>query len=280
MRLEDYRALVEALLPSVLAAGRIEMRHFATDVEVETKADTTPVTIADQEAEVVLTQALHLAAPGVPVIAEEAVSAGCVPAVEDAFFLVDPLDGTRAFIKGSPEFTINVGLVVGGRPIFGIIYAPALDQLYVTVGAGEAVEATLSPHDEVTSLSQLALKPLATRQPDPKALVAFASRSHAAQSTDEFLSHLAIAEKRKASSSLKFCLIARGEADLYARLGQTSEWDTAAGQAILAAAGGCVTTLDGAPLSYGKREGGYANPQFVAWAREPLLPPTAGSQVP
>ena len=113
--------------------------------------------------------------------------------------------------------------------------------------------------------------PLATREPDPKALIAFASRSHASETTEAFLQRLPIAEKRKASSSLKFCLIARGEADLYARLGQTSEWDTAAGQAILAAAGGSVTTLDGAPLVYGKSEAGFANPQFVAWAREPLL---------
>lgn len=280
MTLEDYRALVEALLPSVLVAGRIEMRHFAAGVEVETKADTTPVTIADHEAEEVLTEALQRAAPGVPVIAEEAVAAGRVPAVEDAFFLVDPLDGTRAFIKGSPEFTINIGLIVGQRPVFGIIYAPALDQLFVTLGPGVSVEATLSTQMDVTRLSQLELKPLKTRQPDPKALVAFASRSHAGQSTDEFLRHLTIAEKRKASSSLKFCLIARGDADLYARLGQTSEWDTAAGQAILDAAGGCVTTLDGAPLRYGKRDGGYANPHFVAWARGPLLPRSDASEVP
>jgi 3'(2'), 5'-bisphosphate nucleotidase len=112
---------------------------------------------------------------------------------------------------------------------------------------------------------------LATREPDRNALVAFASRSHASQSTDEFLARLPIVEKRKASSSLKFCLIARGEADLYARLGQTSEWDTAAGQAILAAAGGCVTTLEGEPLLYGKRDEGFANPHFIAWGREPLL---------
>ena len=120
-------------------------------------------------------------------------------------------------------------------------------------------------------LADCVLTRLATRQPDPQALVAFASRSHASQSTDAFLQRLPIAEKRRASSSLKFCLIARGEADLYARLGQTSEWDTAAGQAILAAAGGSVTTLDGQPLTYGKRDAGYANPHFIAWAREPLL---------
>ncbi len=271
MKLEEYGALVEALLPAVLAAGRVEMRHFAAGVEVSTKADTTPVTVADHEAEEILTEALHRTAPGVPVIAEEAVAAGRVPAVKDTFFLVDPLDGTRAFIKGSAEFTINIGLVIRQEPVFGIIYAPALGQFFATIAPDRSIEAAISPDDEAPGLARIELKRLATRAPDPKALVAFASRSHATQSTDEFLKHLPITEKRKASSSLKFCLIARGEADLYARLGQTSEWDTAAGQAILTAAGGCVTTLDGAPLAYGKREGGYANPHFIAWGREPIL---------
>lgn len=274
MKLEEYGALVEALLPAVLAAGRTEMRHFAAGVEVSTKADATPVTIADQEAEEILTEALHRTAPGIPVIAEEAVAAGRLPAVQDAFFLVDPLDGTRAFIKGSAEFTVNIGLIIEHQPVFGIIYAPALNQFYATLGPNEAIEAALSPSEETATLAGLALKRLATRAPDPNSLVAFASRSHATQGTDEFLKHLPITEKRRASSSLKFCLVARGEADLYARLGQTSEWDTAAGQAILTAAGGCVTTLDGAPLRYGKREGGYANPHFVAWGREPMLPPS------
>ena len=248
------------------------MRHFKTGVEVATKADTTPVTVADHEAEEVLTQALHHAAPGIPVIAEEAVAAGRVPVTQDAFFLVDPLDGTRAFIKGSPEFTINIGLIVERRPVFGIIYAPALEQLFATVGPHESVATVIAPDSDGADLASTKLTRLATREPDRKALVAFASRSHAAQSTDEFLKHLPIAEKRKASSSLKFCLIARGEADLYARIGETTEWDTAAGQAILTAAGGCVTTLDGRPLLYGKKEVGYANPHFIAWAREPLLP--------
>ncbi len=273
MRLEEYGSLVEALLPAVMAAGRVEMGHFAAGVEVSTKADATPVTIADHEAEEILTEALHRVSPGVPVIAEEAVAAGRVPAVEDAFFLVDPLDGTRAFIKGSPEFTINIGLVVAHQPVFGIIYVPARSEFFATLGPNDAIEANISTDDVSPSLSRCNLKRLVTRVPDRNALVAFASRSHATQDTEEFFKHLPIAERRKASSSLKFCLIARGEADLYARLGQTSEWDTAAGHAILNAAGGCVTTLDGKPLQYGKRDGGYANPHFVAWGREPLLPP-------
>jgi 3'(2'), 5'-bisphosphate nucleotidase len=270
MRADDCQRLLKALLPSVLAAGRIEMRHFAAGVSVTTKADATPVTIADHEAEEVLVAGLHSAAPGVPIIAEEAVAAGKVPAIGERFFLVDPLDGTRAFINRSPEFTINVGLVEHRRSVFGLIYAPALNLLFATIGPGQAIEATVEPEDRA-DLEGLALRPLHTREPDPKALIAFASRSHASESTDAFLTRLHIAEKRKASSSLKFGLIARGEADLYARLGETSEWDTAAGQAILLAAGGCVTTIEGAPLEYGKAEARFANPRFVAWARTPLL---------
>ena len=271
MEAEECRRLLDALLPAVLAAGRIEMRHFAAGVAVATKADTTPVTIADHEAEEVLIAGLRTAAPGVPVIAEEAVAAGRVPPIGDAFFLVDPLDGTRAFINRSPEFTVNIGLIERGQPVFGVIYAPALQLLFATIAPGRAVEASIAPEAEGFALKGLHLKPLATREPDPKALIAFASRSHASETTEAFLKRLPIAEKRKASSSLKFCLIARGEADLYARLGQTNEWDTAAGQAILAAAGGSVTTIDGEPLVYGKSGAGFANPQFVAWARKPLL---------
>jgi 3'(2'), 5'-bisphosphate nucleotidase len=271
MKVEDYPGLVDALLPAVLAAGRIEMKHFKSGVVVETKADETPVTIADREAEAALVEGLKYAAPGVPVIAEEAVAAGRVPEIADAFYLVDPLDGTRAFINSSPEFTINVGLVEYGKPVFGIIYAPALDLLFATLAPDQAVEVKIAPDADVSTLEQCELKPLHGRDPDPKALTAFASRSHAAETTEAFLSRLPIVEKRKASSSLKFCLIARGEADLYARLGQTSEWDTAAGQAILQAAGGSVTTVDGKELSYAKKEGGFANPHFVAWARQCLL---------
>jgi 3'(2'), 5'-bisphosphate nucleotidase len=270
MQADDCQRLLKALLPAVLAAGRIEMRHFAAGVTVSTKADATPVTVADHEAEEAIIAGLHSAAPGVPVIAEEAVAAGQVPAIGERFFLVDPLDGTRAFINRSPEFTINIGLIENQQPVFGVIYAPALNLLFATVAPGQAVEATVAPEDRA-DLDGLELRQLHTREPDPAALIAFASRSHAAESTDAFLKRLHIAEKRKASSSLKFGLIARGEADLYARLGQTSEWDTAAGQAILVAAGGCVTTIEGAPLAYGKTDARFANPQFVAWARKPLL---------
>jgi 3'(2'), 5'-bisphosphate nucleotidase len=270
MRREDNAHLVDALLPAVLEAGRIEMAHFTAGVSAMQKADETPVTIADHEAEEALLQGLRGAAPGVPVIAEEEVAAGRTPAIGDRFFLVDPLDGTRAFIRKSPEFTINIGLVQGDRPVFGIIYAPAMQAFFATLAPDRAVEAKISPDAKATRLADCGPSDLATREPDPKALIAFASRSHAGQNTDEFLKRLAISEKRRASSSIKFCLIARGEADLYARLGETSEWDTAAGHAILVAAGGSVTTADGQPLQYGKAQARFINPDFVAWARAPL----------
>lgn len=271
MAIDADRGLLEALLPVVLAAGRIEMNYFDAGVEVQTKADATPVTVADHEAEVVLVDGLNKVAPGVPVIAEESVAAGKVPETGGEFFLVDPLDGTRAFIANKPDFTINIGLVRDNQPIFGIIYAPALGMFFATLSPQDAVEADIAPDSQGERLSDYTFRPLLARDPDPNALVAFTSRSHAAHDTDAFLNRLPITETKKASSSLKFCLIARGEADLYARLGQTSEWDTAAGQAILTAAGGSVTTLDGAPLAYGKRSEGYINPHFVAWARGPLL---------
>lgn len=271
MTIDADRGLLEAMLPAVLAAGRIEMSYFGAGVEVQTKADATPVTVADHEAEVVLVDGLNKVAPGVPVIAEESVAAGKVPETKGEFFLVDPLDGTRAFIARKPDFTINIGLVRDSRPVFGIIYAPALGKFFATLSPQDAVEADIAPDAQGERLADYTFRPLHARDPDPNALVAFASRSHAAQDTDEFLNRLPITETKKASSSLKFCLIARGEADLYARLGQTSEWDTAAGQAILTAAGGSVTTLDGAPLAYGKRGDRYINPHFVAWARGPLL---------
>jgi 3'(2'), 5'-bisphosphate nucleotidase len=266
----DHVSLASALLPAVLAAARVEMHHFKAGVAVETKADSSPVTVADREAEAILLEGLRLAAPGVPVIAEES-AAKNLSAPGSAFFLVDPLDGTRGFAKGSPEFTINIGLVVESVPVFGLVYAPALAELYVTLGPKRAVYAQLPPDREGVVLAECGFVSLHTRTPDPAALVALVSRSHQDHpETQAILARHRVARTDYISSSIKFCLIARGQADFYPRLGPTSEWDTAAGQAILAAAGGSVTTLEGAPLSYGNWGKGFRNPAFIAWAREPL----------
>jgi 3'(2'), 5'-bisphosphate nucleotidase len=270
MRPPDHCALARVLLPSVLAAGRIELRHFTAGVAVERKADASPVTAADREAEAVLVEGIAKAEPGVPVVAEESLASGQTPRSADAFFLVDPLDGTREFIKGCPEFTINIGLIVDRRPVFGIVYAPVLEALYVTLGADAAIHVRTAIGAETVDIAGLRHTPLRTRAPDVGALVALESRSHRTPATEAFLARYDIAAARQAGSSVKFCRIAAGEADLYPRLGTTCEWDTAAGHAILAAAGGSVATLDGRELVYGKS--GYRNPDFVAWGRRPLAP--------
>lgn len=267
----DHTRLASALLPAVLAAGAIEMRHYRDGCAVETKGDQSPVTIADREAEAVLVAAIEAAAPGVPVIAEEAVAAGKIPAIGSEFFLVDPLDGTREFIEQRGEFTVNVALIRDGEPVFGIVYAPAMDELFVTLASDLATMTRIAPSETMVALERLA--PIRTRTPDTTALVALASRSHSNPETEAFLARYAIASRASAGSSLKFCAIARGAADIYPRLGPTMEWDTAAGDAVLRAAGGSVTTLDGKPLRYGTTAGDLRNPHFIAWATpEPLAP--------
>lgn len=272
MHEREFRPLAEALLGAVLAAGRVQMDHFASGVAVERKADSSPVTVADRLSEEIILESLAHAAPGVPVIAEEAVAAGQIPDIGDVFFLVDPLDGTNGYSKGRREFTINIGLVEQRRPVFGIVYAPALADFYVTLGPAEAANARLEPHSPVSGLADCPLARVRTRVPDPNLLSALTSQSHLNAATTQFLDRYGVIERRAVASSLKFGLLARGEADLYARTGPTSEWDTAAGHAVLAAAGGTVTKLSGEPLLYGNVEHGFLNPEFVAWGRQPLPP--------
>ena len=270
----DHLALANALLAAVLEAGAVEMRHYRAGVAVETKADDSPVTLADQEAEVLLIAAIRKAAPGVPIVAEEAVAAGEMPVMGRRFFLVDPLDGTREFINKRDEFTVNIALVEDGVPCFGIVYVPALGDLYVTVGKDACVYARVAPD---SALAAAKAKAIHVRKPDPAALTAVASRSHLTPATETYLAQYKIAARRDAGSSLKFCLIARGLADIYPRLGPTMAWDTAAGHAVLLAAGGLVTDMQGAALTYGTRTGGtpkdrLLNPHFVAWgAAEPII---------
>jgi 3'(2'), 5'-bisphosphate nucleotidase len=269
MQAKDFRFLADSLLSAVLAAARVQMAYLATGVAVQTKADQSPVTVADQESEAILLEGLARAAPGLPVVSEEAAAAGNIPAVEGTFFLVDPLDGTKPFIRREPHFTINIALIEGCNPVFGLLYAPALADLYVTVGPGEVGAARLAPTSEAGSLADCALVPLRTRVPDPNALRALVSQTHLDKATQRFLDGYPIVERRSLPSSLKFGLMVRGEADIYPRAGTTSEWDTAAGHAVLVAAGGTVTAFDGRPLLYGKP--GFRNSGgFVAWGRTPL----------
>ena len=265
----DHRRLTNQLLPAVLAAGQLEMGYFDAGCDVVTKADNSPVTIADQQAEAMIVAALAGILPGYPIVAEEAYAAGIRPTLFDPFLLVDALDGTKQFVSGHREFTINIALIRGGKPVYGVVYAPALGDLLVTDGPSRALRARITPADGVTSLDAANPVPIRVAPSGRGGLVALQSRSRNFESTNRFLQAFPIREKRLLGSSYKFCLIACGEADLYPQLGDTREWDTAAGEAVLVAAGGYVAMLDGAPLEYGKSAAGYLNPPFIA-ASAPL----------
>jgi 3'(2'), 5'-bisphosphate nucleotidase len=274
-RLTDFAALADALLPAVLEAGALEMRYFRNGVIVSHKSDLSPVTIADREAETILLEALHRVAPQIPVIAEEAASAGNIPAIGSTFFLVDPLDGTREFIGGSEDFTVNIALVRDGVPLFGIVYAPATGQLFAGLGTGGEPDSALEVQiagdiSRIRSLGDLRPRAIRCRTADLAALTVVSSRSHRTEAVERFLSPFNVRERRHVGSSLKFAAVARGDADLYPRFGSINEWDTAAGHAVLAAAGGTVTTFDGRPLVYGKAAAKYLNPDFIAWGSPDL----------
>ncbi|MEW5422800.1 3'(2'),5'-bisphosphate nucleotidase CysQ [Amorphus sp. 3PC139-8] len=257
------RPAVTDLIPAAIEAGAEILRVYAAgDMTVETKADSSPVTEADQTAEAVILAHLRRLAPEIPVVAEEEVAAGRVPEAAPAFFLVDPLDGTKEFINRNGEFTVNIALVVGGAPVSGVVYVPAMGEIYHgTVGEG-AVRAEVRDGAIVDS------RPIAVRPAPAAGPTVLASRSHRSPETDAFIERVKAAEIVNAGSSLKFCRIAAGEADLYPRLAPTMEWDTAAGDAVLRAAGGVTVTLDGVPLGYGKRGRAdakdFLNPWFVA----------------
>lgn len=263
----DYRRLSSELTAAAHRAGRRIMSHCG-QADVELKHDRSPVTAADREADAILLDCLSRMAPDTPVISEESSPSEPIGA-SACFFLVDPLDGTKEFIGGRKEFTVNIALVERDTPRFGLVYAPALAKLFVTLARDEAVTAPLDPALPNPGLSALDLTPLRTRAADPKALTAAVSRSHFDAQTEAFLKEHHIAETFPSGSSLKFCCLAEGNADVYPRFGRTMEWDTAAGHAILTAAGGVVLDESGAPLRYGKRDQHYANPAFIAWGRAP-----------
>lgn len=255
----------ERLIETAHRAGKAIMTYYGEAPEVELKADASPVTAADKEAEIIILDALVDIAPDIPIISEEAASAGDIPTVDETFFLVDPLDGTKEFINARSDFTVNIALIENGSPVFGIIYAPARDTVYLTTSRESSAQGTLRPTQDS---NQVALSPIATREP-PNGLTAVMSRSHLNAETKEFLDNYEIADSAQAGSSLKFCLLANGTADVYPRLARTMEWDTAAGDAILRTAGGIVLNMEGQPMRYGKAGEQFANSSFVAWGRMP-----------
>jgi len=252
------RALLRRLDALALAAGAQILEHYAAaEVSAEWKADGSPVTEADQAAERVILAGLHDLGLALPVVAEEAAAAGDVPAIGGGpFVLVDPLDGTREFLSRNGEFTVNIAVIEDERPTLGLVHAPALGETY----GGLAGDGAWRRRGDRSS------EAIRARACPAEGAVVVASRAHGDPAKIEaFLTDRRVAGRKTIGSSLKFCLLAAGEADLYPRFGRTMEWDTAAGHAVLAAAGGRVETVDGAPLTYGKP--GFENPEFVAWGR-------------
>jgi 3'(2'), 5'-bisphosphate nucleotidase len=265
----ELTALLAPLSDAAREAGDRIVEIARRGFDIETKRDSSPVTEADRAAEAVILSALAKVAPGLPVIAEEEVAAGRIPSHDDDYFLVDPLDGTKEFARGGSDFTVNIGLILGGVPTLGIVYAPSTRRLHRGI-IGQGAELEIDGRRSTISVRERGSE-----------TIAVASKSHLNQATVDYLA-AAVGECDYASigSSLKFCIVAEGNADIYPRLSPTSEWDTAAGHAVVLAAGGRVDGPDGQPLSYGKSA--FLNRGFVAtgaWrapAIQPWLEPFSG----
>ena len=255
--------ILNGLIEAALAGGAEILDVYATEFAVRQKGDESPVTEADHRAEAIILKRLADLMPGVPVVAEEEMSGGHVPDLSGhRFILVDPLDGTREFVARNNEFTVNIAVVDSGYPVAGVVYAPALGLIYTgVVGEGAGVGHVVG--HEITEW-----KAAKVREIPAEGLTVLASRNHCGPETEDLLARLPVNNRISAGSSLKFCRLAEGAADFYPRFGPTMEWDTAAGDAVLRAAGGRVVTLDGGLLSYGKRDVAgakdFANPWFLA----------------
>jgi 3'(2'), 5'-bisphosphate nucleotidase len=249
-----------ALLPPVrdlaVQAAAAIMEFYTDDMQTETKGDGSPVTLADRAADAVILAGLRALTPDIPVVTEEEVSEGRIPDISGGtFWLVDPLDGTKEFIKRNGEFTVNIALILNGEPALGVVLLPATGEVYAAAGPGTAIRSRPLSKDE----------PISVRPVPAAGLTVLSSRSHADDAAvDEFLKGRRVAARLAAGSSLKFCRVAEGAGDVYPRLGPTCEWDIAAGHAVLLGAGGSLTQIDGEPLTYGKAAR-FLNPHFVAW---------------
>ena len=269
-------ALLQRIEELALDAGREILDVQRTGVTSESKADASPVTEADRRAEAVILEGLRRSFPDIPCVAEEEASSGTLPRnIGGRFFLVDPLDGTKEFISGRPDFTVNIALIVDGVSTIGVVYAPAKLSIYSGL-PGHALRTNVSPDGDLYSRQSIHV-----RYSGPRPTIV-ASRSHCTAETDAFIDLYPHSETTSVGSSLKFCLLASGRADIYPRFGRTMEWDTAAGDAVLRAAGGCTLTFDGQSLNYGKRnqpdDVDFANPWFIACGGDELLAAEAASQ--
>jgi len=255
--------LLDELTSIVSAAAAAIVAACAGSLDTRTKADLTPVTAADHAAEAVILEGLARLLPGMCVVSEEAAGRALPARIPDSFVLVDPLDGTRELVAGREEFTINLAIVDGERPRLGIVAAPAQGLLWRGIEGRGAERLRLSPGAPANAAQA---RSVVRTRPAPRAgLVAAVSRSHLDPQTEALLARLPIADRYMCGSAVKFCQIAEGIADVYPRLSPTCEWDVAAGHAVLAAAGGVVTTPEGAPLSYGRIAENFRVPAFVAW---------------
>ncbi|MDX6807433.1 3'(2'),5'-bisphosphate nucleotidase CysQ [Terrihabitans rhizophilus] len=251
---------------SVLAAeaGRLILDISRRGAEVQEKSDHSPVTDADIAAEELLLAGLGRLLPGVPVLAEESASRGEAPLPGSTFLVVDPLDGTREFVSGRREYTVNIGLVSEGRPVLGVLHVPAYGRTY---HGAESAGAARALHEVGALPVEEMFEPIRTRTPPP-GLMALTSRGHNDAATEAFLDKLGVVgERQRIGSAYKFALVAEGSADIYPRFGPTMEWDLAAGHALILAAGGDVLSPEGEPVRYGKTDEGYRNHAFVAWGR-------------
>lgn len=256
----DYNKMATVFRELALEAGdKIMEIYDADDFDVRAKSDDSPVTAADEAADALISAGVRAAFPDVLLVTEEQAATHAESAAN--FIIVDPLDGTKEFIKRRGDFTVNIAYVEGGTPIRGVVYAPAKGRMFYTDASGVAVE-EIGPFDRQ---KQGLTNPIRVKTPDNGSLVVVASISHRDQATDDYISKYKTTDMTGAGSSLKFCLVAAGEADLYPRLGRTMEWDTAAGHAVLNGAGGAVVRFDDhTPLAYGKPI--YENPFFIAYA--------------
>ncbi len=256
----DHNALVPVIRRLAIEAGEKIMKIYnADDFEVKVKSDDSPVTEADEAADAIISAGLREAFPDVMLVTEE--QAESHAAKGDTFLIVDPLDGTKEFIHRRGDFTVNIAYVENGVPHRGVVYAPARNRMFFTQADGQSVEETgVFARDSVGEVT-----PIRVAESDNEALFVVASKSHRDQATDDYINKYAVKDMKSAGSSLKFCLVATGEADIYPRVGRTMEWDTAAGHAVLLGAGGQVVRFDDhTPLTYGKE--GFANPFFIAYA--------------
>jgi 3'(2'), 5'-bisphosphate nucleotidase len=263
----DHQKLLTVMRKLSLEAGDKIMEIYGQDdFDVKAKSDDSPVTAADEAADAIISAGLRAAFPDVMLVTEE--QAATHTERGDTFLIVDPLDGTKEFIHRRGDFTVNIALVENGTPTRGVVYAPAKSRMFYTLADGVSVEETGTFDKNVTGPQTR----ITVSDADNTALMVVASKSHRDQATDDYIGKYNVRDMKSAGSSLKFCLIATGEADVYPRLGRTMEWDTAAGHAVLAGAGGAVVRFDDhTPLRYGKD--GFANPFFIATSPSVTLHP-------